>query len=163
MERFGYDCGYMQKHKKTLIWVGAIVVVAIVAVLINHRYRQVKTPTPLEETPSVATPETTPIAPRSPKQTVSNTVHNYTQDLVRYGSKRVQFSAQCDPNPKRAVFAKGETIMIDNRSPEMHGFTIGSQNIVIPAYDYALVPLFEKGTFLVNCGTLTNAATIIVQ
>ena len=152
----------MKDKKKTVAW-GILILVAIVAIALNAYLHRKSTPSgigePLAIAPEVAS---TPLRTKS-KDTLENTGHNYMGALAVYKDKRVQFAEDCTATPSRSVYAQGEKVLIDNRGNELRGVQIGSQNIVLKPYDFAVVTLFQKGTFGVNCGTLTNAATIIVQ
>ena len=159
----------MKQNKNVLIGVVcAVVVVIVIAFLVNKRYH----PTPAQIPADSATTDIPLISLKeahpkpsvvTPKELVPNTPHDYDKTLAEFKDKRIQFSSDCTATPKSSVYSEGEKIMIDNRGGEMRGVTIGNQNIVLLAYDFAVITLFEKGSFGVNCGTLVNTATVLVQ
>lgn len=167
---FWLSLGYMEKNKKVFIGVGiAVLIVILISVAVNNSYKVVKEPAldaVPEEIPVIATKLTRPKTSdqsSTAKATIPTTEHDYDKALAQFGNKRVQFNQSCAASPMKSVYAEGESIMVDNRSDELRGVTIGTQSIVIQPYDFAVIKLFEKGSFGVNCGTQVNATTILVQ
>ena len=160
-------------NNKKVGLIAVVIFVILVAIGVNRKYpSSPKSPnnsteiTDINEIPvitSVSDQLTSKPENKSPKNIVVVQEHDYEKSLIQFEDKRIQFGQNCNAIPNRSVFNQGEKIMIDNRSSEMKGIKIGDQNILIQAYDFSIINLYQKGEFGVNCGLLKNTATIIVQ
>lgn len=91
---------------------------------------------------------------------------SYDDALLKYSASRIQFGENCSATPFYSVQKNGVTIMIDNRAKTSRAFTVGNIPYYAPAYDYTLVALTYTNlpqTVYIDCGSLQNAATILVQ
>ena len=151
-----------KKNTNTIIWVIVIAVLIIGVVMIFGK----KTVAPVEN-PTDATisePESTQDTTAG-SATVSGSSMKYTDAVAKYVDRRIQLDKVCQAHPNNVTYKNGTTIMIDNRSPQAARVHLGSVFTINP-YSFKIVTLssttFPK-TFLVDCGTSQNVATILVQ
>lgn len=96
----------------------------------------------------------------SPAVTIS-----YANALIKYKDARIQLNAACQTIPNNMTFKNGTNIMIDNRAPVALTVKVGSV-FTIKAYGFKIVKLSSAtlpATWLVDCGTSQNVATILIQ
>lgn len=151
--------GSQNKKSRVGVWIAAILIVIVALVLIFGTKKK-----DVEETPVVSdTTQTTPdqdvneSEPTSPEKALT-----YAQALAKYQGKRLQFTADCQATPDRQTFKAGTSIMLDNRAPKALNVKVGS-TYTLGKYGFRIITLNTIGTFLVDCGTSQNVATITVQ
>jgi hypothetical protein len=158
------------------IWIGAIVVLIIIAVVIffSLRNKKEKIPVTLEQ----GTEDILPLPQPTPSTRKNiNNVNNktgesaslsYAEALVKYSDKRIQFDSSCHvPMPNITVTYKDNIgIMLDNRSASDHTIKVGT-DYTIKAYGFKIIFLpdiyLKAKTILVDCDNQQNVATILVQ
>ncbi len=91
---------------------------------------------------------------------------SYTDALVKYKDRRLQFNASCQATPSSVTYKDNTGIMLDNRSSQSRTIKVG-QSYTIKPYGFKIVTLpdtyLKSKTILVDCGSLQNVATILVQ
>lgn len=165
----------MEQNKNTkMIW--AIVIIAAIAIIGFLVMRDNKMKTTDTDNTNVVTEvegveDTTD--PTTGKPAVSTTTGagavslSYSQALAKYKNTRIQLGSDpsCGATPKNMTFKNGTTVMIDNRSPQARTFKLGS-TYSIKAYGFRIVTLNSStlpATWLLDCGTQQNVATILLQ
>ncbi len=157
----------MEKEtKKKVIW-GIVSAVAVIVVLffVFHKSDNsgVAVPeqsnTPVVETPAVTTPVSTHTAPVK--------VLSYEEAIRLYKDTRIQLSegSVCVAVPNAATFKNGTNVMIDNRAPVTRAVKLGN-TYSVPGYGFKIIKLSSDTlpvTWLLDCGTQQNVATIFVQ
>lgn len=93
---------------------------------------------------------------------------SYQQALTTYANRRIQFDTMCQATPNAAVFAAGQNIMLDNRSPDTRTIHLGSLGSVsIKGYGFKIVNLSLAGltanALAVDCDASQSVAIITVQ
>lgn len=168
----------MKKNMQTVLdtlknnWkvtVGVILAVIVIAFSVNAIVKKEPTPvdtTPIEEVP-VETPVTTPArrrtTPVASVPTVSDT-RTYTEMIVAYKDRTIQFNAQCQVPPlTQRGFKVGTDVMLDNRSAETKTIIIGGVTHTLNGYGWKVVSLNSAGNFMVDCNDRQNVTTITVQ
>ncbi len=156
------------------IWIGAVVVLVIIAAVIFFSLRNKKEVVPTNVDSQI---EDTALLPQSTLDTSKNTsdVSNvkpvtlsYAEALVKYADKRIQFNDTCQVSmPNTSVTYKDNVgIMLDNRSNVAHTIKIGT-DYTLKAYGFKIVILpdiyLKSKTLLVDCDKQQNVATILVQ
>jgi hypothetical protein len=89
----------------------------------------------------------------------------YGGALTIYKDYRIQFDAGCKATPSNVTYKNGTDIMLDNRAPVSRRISIGSV-YGLEAYGFKIIKLTSSTlpkTFLVDCDTSQNVATILVQ
>ena len=92
---------------------------------------------------------------------------SYTDALVKYADARLQLDTNCQAlaSPANLVFKNNSLLMVDNRAPVARTVHIGSV-FTIKAYGFKIIELSSAtlpATFLVDCGTSQNVATISLE
>ncbi len=161
------------KNSKTIWAIVGLIVVILIVVLVSRSYL-VKTGT-LEKSgeQTNVTPETTV----EPESTLDATVTEsekpvavtiaYTDALVQYKDRRIQFDKGCQAFPNTITYNDNFGIMLDNRSPNTRKIKVGTVYSIKP-YGFKIVKLPDvyltsKATLLVDCDERQNVATILVQ
>ena len=96
---------------------------------------------------------------------VAPKILSYEQALVRFKDSRIQLDKNCQAYPNVVTYKNNTDIMIDNRSPLARTIKIGSVYNV-KAYGFKIIRLSSLTlpvTFLMDCGTSENVATILIQ
>ena len=90
---------------------------------------------------------------------------SYANALIKYKDARIQLNAACQATPNNMTFKNGTSIMIDNRASVALTVKAGSV-FTIKAYGFKIVKLSSAtlpATWLVDCGTSQNVATLLIQ
>lgn len=91
---------------------------------------------------------------------------SYTNALVKYADKRIQFDTICQAHPNTVTYKDNTGIMLDNRSPVARTIKVGT-NYAVKAWGFKIIILpdvyFKAKTLLVDCDKSQNVATILVQ
>ena len=151
---------------KKLIWL-VVVVVVLAIVFIGMRkgstINSSVTPTPnLSTTPKVSS---TPVV-KKPVATATPLLGSYSQLVLEYGDRRVQFNNSCYMLPTTPTFKNGSKIMFDNRSSDTRTISIDGTAYTFAGYGYRVVTLSSATlprTISINCGSLVNAGQITLQ
>lgn len=148
--------------------VGVILAVIVLGLLVNGMTKKEPAPidtTPIEEVP-VETPVVKPVrrsTPTASVPTVTDT-RTYTEMVVAYKDRTIQFNAQCQVPPlTQRGFKVGTDVMLDNRSSETKTITLGGVTHTLNGYGWKVVSLNTAGTFMVDCNDSQNVTTITVQ
>jgi len=90
---------------------------------------------------------------------------SYANALIKYKDARLQLDKTCQASPNNVTYKNGINIMIDNRAPVARTVKVGS-TFGIKAWGFKIVKLSSTtlpATWLVDCGTSQNVATILIQ
>lgn len=136
-----------------------VILIIIVALSMSKKDEMIEETPVVENTPGEVTAvEGVNEAPAtSPEKALT-----YTQAAAKYKGKTIQFTADCQASPDRQVFKVGTSIMLDNRAPKALTVKVGS-SYTLGKYAFRIITLNSTGTFLVDCGTSQNVATVIVE
>lgn len=103
-------------------------------------------------------PSATPAGVAMPK--------SYADALATYANRRIQFDQYCQAQPSRVSIARGQSVMLDNRSGDARTFTVGGVYFTLPGYGWKIFTPSVKSvpaTLYVDCGSARNVGTILVQ
>jgi hypothetical protein len=151
--------------KNVWVWVGVIVLVVLLGMWLMNRNKSVTvgddSNTPVDQTID-STEDTTEgsVNATTPAASIS-----YQAALTKYKDARIQLDKTCQASPKTMTFKNGTSIMIDNRAAVARNVKVGSA-FSIKAYGFKIVKLSSAtlpATWLVDCGTSQNVATILIQ
>src|SRR5258708_267492 len=155
----------MDNNNKNL-WASVIIVVVLVAGIaywaMNRNSTSEQSPL-AAQTPVTSTEDTTAgsvNSSASPLATLS-----YQQALLKYKDARIQLDKTCQATPNNVTYKNGTNIMIDNRAPVARTVKVGS-TISIKGWGFKIVKLSSStlpATWLVDCDTSQNVATILIQ
>lgn len=166
----------MKKNMQTVLdtlknnWkvtVGVILAVIVIAFSVNALVK--KEPVPVDTTPIEEVPVETPVAPARRRTTTTPVVPTvadsraYTDVVVEYRGRTIQFGNQCQAAPSRQVFKVGTEILLDNRNATAVKIMIGSTSHDLAGYGFKAIRLSNEGTFMIDCNQQLNVATLIVQ
>ncbi len=90
---------------------------------------------------------------------------SYQDAVNKYANTRIQFDDACHATPTNMTYKSGTSIMLDNRAGVSRKIRVGSV-YTVPAYDFKIVKVSSTvlpATWLVDCGTSQNVATILIQ
>lgn len=90
---------------------------------------------------------------------------SYANALIKYKDTRLQLDKTCQASPNNVTYKNGTNIMIDNRAPVARTVKVGS-TFSIKAWGFKIVKISSPtlpATWLVDCGTSQNVATILIQ
>ena len=151
---------------KKLIWLVVVVVVLAIVFIGMRKGSTINsgvTPTPNPSTtPKVSS---TPVV-KKPVATATPLLGSYSQLVLEYGDRRVQFNNSCYMLPTTPTFKNGSKIMFDNRSSDTRTITIDGTAYTFAGYGYRVVTLSSATlprTISINCGSLVNAGQITLQ
>ena len=165
----------MEQNKGKLGWIIGVVVVVLViiaAVMIStgniDENVNGNEPTPTVETSPTPTADNTSTGVQVGAST-GETPITYTEALVAYANRRVQFSqpqglTSCNATPQKVTFKGGTKFMLDNRMGKIA--TIRFSNGVqysLPAYGFQIVSLVTPKTYAIDCNSSQNVATVEIQ
>lgn len=156
----------MEQNKNTkIVWgiLGLIIIIGLVFVTT----RKDKVADPVDTNTVVeGTEDNTDPTTGKPVTTGTGAVSlSYQQALTKYKDYRIQLTETCQASPNNVTYKNGTSIMIDNRSPQARTFKLGS-TYSIKAYGFRIITLNSStlpATWLLDCGTGQNAATILIQ
>ena len=162
----------MENNNKKTVWGIVIVVVLIIIGAWIWSAKSNQSPTTVVETPATTTDTMTSTGGTSGVQVGVGTGEptlTYTEALVEYASRRVQFSnpqgsISCQATPTTVTFKGGTKFMLDNRmnvSAKIH-FSNGV-NYTVPAYSFQVVILNTPQTYNVDCNLSQNVAKVQIQ
>jgi len=160
------------------IWTVVGVVLVIVLVLwVRHIYNS--TSAINTQNTGINPTDQTALAPASTEDLTTGDVNapttpgatavpiSYTDALVKYADARLQLDTNCQAlaSPSNLIFKNNSLLMVDNRAPVARTVHIGSV-FTIKAYGFKIIELSSAklpATFLVDCGTSQNVATITLE
>jgi len=161
------------KNRKSWIW--TVVILIIVVVLIFWvRYISNSSANINTQNTGVNPVDDTALTPVSTEDTTTGDVNagtavslSYTDALVKYADARLQLDDNCQAlaSPSNLIFKNNAYLMVDNRAPVARTVHIGSV-FSIKAYGFKIIQLYSAklpATFLVDCGTSQNVATITLE
>ena len=111
------------------------------------------------------TPSATVTKP-SPSTTAAKEAYTYTQAIVKYQDRRIEFDTNCQAKPVISTFKNGTEIMIDNRSAAKKNFAVDGKNYTIEGFDFKIITLTAKTfpkTIQIDCGNSKNNSNIYLQ
>lgn len=153
-------------NNKKIIWLVIVLVVLAIVFMGMRKGATVNpgaTPTPsLSASPKVSS---TPVS-KNPVVTPTPLLGSYSQLVLEYGDRRVQFNNSCYMLPATPTFKNGSKIMFDNRSSDTRTITIDGTAYTFAGYGYRVVTLSSATlprTISINCGSLVNAGQITLQ
>ncbi len=91
---------------------------------------------------------------------------SYSDALTTYANRRMQFDQYCQASPSRVSIARGQSIMLDNRSGDTRTFAVGGVYFTLEGYNWKIfTPSVSAvpATVYVDCGSARNVGTILVQ
>lgn len=137
--------------KDTIIWIMVAASVALGIWLVSRDSEPVTDEA--SQVVSSATPVPTGIAIK-PKATpkVSGETMTYTQAVVAYQGKRIQFNESCQASPGQLALKKGDKIMLDNRASVQISLAIDGRENIIPAYGWKIVTITTTGALPYSLG-----------
>ena len=159
----------MNKNNQTAIWIGAVVVVILIAIgLYVHNQNQsgeYVAPQGTSQTataPADQTPSTTPVVtPGGPGGSIS-----YSAAVTKYKNSRIQFDTHCAAIPSAVVFRNPATIMLDNRSNASAKIVIDQKTYSLGAYGYQIITLNETASpsiSYIDCNASKNVGKITIE
>ena len=89
----------------------------------------------------------------------------YAQALVKYKDARIQLNNICQASPNNVTYKNNTSIMLDNRAPVDRTVKVGFV-FNIKAWGFKIIKLSSAklpATWLVDCDTSQNVATILIQ
>ena len=149
------------KIKANYIWI--LIAVAVVASIIIFSPKDEVAP--VDQMTTTDQTLDTPVATTTTVKTAPVTTLSYEHALTQYIDKRIQFDSRCQATPSQVTYKNGTSIMLDNRASVARTIKIGSL-VSIPAYGFKIIQISSDtlpATWLVDCGTSQNVATVIVQ
>lgn len=147
-----------KSHSTMYVVMGIVAVLIIIGLVLWKKSNQESMPVAENNTTEVTPGEgVNEVEPTSPERSLT-----YTQAVEKYKGKIIQFTADCQASPDRQVFKQGTSIMLDNRASKALTVKVGS-TYTLGKYAFRIITLNSTGTFLVDCGTSQNVATVIVQ
>lgn len=105
----------------------------------------------------IAVPNTNPI-----EGLAENTL-SYSDVVMLYGDKRIQFDNDCKATPSNASFPLGTIVVLDNRGNSVKAIKFVDDTYAIPPLHVKLVELNREGIFSVDCGTSKNVVRLNVN
>ena len=157
-------------NRNTWIWIVVVVVVIGIILYFMFSTKEVSPETvvlPVNTTTPVVEPEST-LDVSGDTTGVKAVSILYTDALVKYADRRLQFDASCQASMiNSSITYKDNTgIMLDNRSPVAHVIKVGT-NYTVKAWGFRIVVLpdvyLKSKTLLVDCDKAQNVATVLVQ
>ncbi len=159
----------MRRDTRTKVTIVVVVaLVAVVAWLVSRgsapRSAVVPSPSPsvsgsVSPTPKAAVrPSATPAGAPMPQ--------SYADALTTYASRRMQFDQYCQAQPSRISIARGQSVMLDNRSGDTRTFAVGGIFFTLPGYGWKIFTPYVAAvpaTVYVDCGSARNVGTMLVQ
>jgi len=153
------------KNKNLWIWVGVIAVV-IIGILFWSMSQTSNAPAVTDNT--VNDQEVIPtedVTEGSINVGVPAASISYQNALVKYKDARLQLDKTCQASPDKMTFKDGAYMMVDNRAAVARTVKAGS-TFSIKAYGFKIIKLSSAtlpATWLVDCGSSQNVATITIQ
>lgn len=91
---------------------------------------------------------------------------SYSQAVVKYADRRIQFDSNCVATPVISTFKNNTDIMLDNRAGVRRTITVDGTRHTIEGLDYKIVKMTAKTfpyTIQIDCGNGKNNANIYLQ
>lgn len=91
---------------------------------------------------------------------------SYQDALTTYANRRMQFDQYCQAQPSSMSIARGQSVMLDNRSGDARTFAVGGVYFTLPGYGWKIFTPSVKvvpATLYVDCGSARNVGAILVQ
>jgi hypothetical protein len=154
----------MEKNK-LLMWIGAIVIIIVVAVVLFFVFGNKQIANPVTTNPVTTEPES---VQDIDDQAVGAgaTAISYANALVKYADRRIQLDPTCQAHPNTVTYKDNTGIMIDNRSAKTRTVKVGTTFTIKP-WGFKIVVLpdvyLKSKTILVDCDGSQNVATVLVQ
>jgi len=167
----------MNENKKQLIiWVYALVSIAIIIalILIFKKDKVEIEPVNNEEDSVLVVDEpkqvnkviSTKKAIISPEIDELNNI-SYTEAFMKYREGRlIQFAGNCQAHPYRMVLSNGSELMLDNRSENKEIISLGDTKHTLTPYGFKIIRLDVPEiptTFLIDCAVSQNVNTLIIE
>ncbi len=161
------------ENKKKNMWIWTVVVVVVVIALIIW-VRHISDSSVMTNNTGVNPVDQTALTPTSTEDTTTGDINagqavsiSYTDALVKYADARLQLDTNCQAlaSPSNLIFKNNAYLMVDNRAPVARTVHIGSV-FSIKAYGFKIIQLSSAklpATFMVDCGTSQNVATITLE
>jgi len=158
----------MEKNQKIVIGVVVALVVIIGLVVFiknmndNSQPASTMTNNQTQTPPATTTPEQ---ATTTPASSAKGSMA-YTDAVVKYKDRRIQFTQTCQASPTNMVFKNPVTLMLDNRSTITQKITIAGKTYTIGSYKYTVITINQKtlpATLYANCNSSNNVATILME
>jgi hypothetical protein len=165
----------MENSNSKIIWilVGIVIVASIIGLVIKGKKEANMSSS---ENPA-AIGETLPEEKKDTQKTATNTGKasvlegtagslSYQQNVEKYKDRRIQFDENCQTYPSVVTYKDATGIMLDNRSSKARTIKVDTSYSVKP-YGWRIIMLPDAyrtaKTFLVDCDSSQNVATILVQ
>lgn len=91
---------------------------------------------------------------------------SYSQAVVKYADRRIQFDSNCVATPVISTFKNNTEVMLDNRAGVRRTITVDGTRHTIEGLDYKIVKMTAKTfpyTIQIDCGNGKNNANIYLQ
>jgi len=91
---------------------------------------------------------------------------SYTELVMEYEGRRIQFDDRCQVVPKDPTFKNGTSIMLDNRSSIARTVVVGGVKYDLVAYGYRVITLSSSSLpkeLAISCGSSGNVGKILLQ
>lgn len=161
-------------NKNKNLWTWIIIILIVVVGLVLWSMMGSNNPTPVGvSAPIVQTP--TAVLPVPTEDLSAGSVDvgapaasiSYANALIKYKDARLQLDANCqaDAQNQKMAFTNNALLMVDNRAPVARTVHIGSV-FTIKAYSFKIIKLYSAklpATWLVDCDTSQNVATILIE
>ncbi len=156
----------MLKNNKKVV-AGIVILVIIAAIVVNavsKKPEAVVDTTPIEEQKTEDV-QAAPVKPRvSTKPTVTVDTRSYTEMIVAYKDRTIQFNSQCQVPPlTQRGFKVGTDVLLDNRGSQPAKIVFGGVSYTLPGYGWKVVSLDAPGDYKIDCNNLQNVTTLTVQ
>jgi type II secretory pathway pseudopilin PulG len=90
----------------------------------------------------------------------------YSQAVVKYADRRIQFDSNCVATPVISTFKNNTDVMLDNRAGVRRTITVDGTRHTVEGLDYKIVRMTAKTfpyTIQIDCGNGKNNANIYLQ
>lgn len=162
---------WFQDTSNTAWLTGGIVLLLVVVIVVLSTRSPEKTEEVTIDTPEQSVIDTDQKSPVSYTKPAVTTVPvdpklSYTEAVQAYGGNRIQFGENCLATPANAVFKNGSKIMLDNRANQSKVLTIADVSYTVGARDFVVAALSISGeseSIMIDCGSMQNVATVVVQ
>lgn len=151
--------------KNWFLWVVIVVAALVVWGLWSFGGKGLFQPGTVTE--SELTPLSTPV-PAAGQESVftPSQIQNYSDMVMQFGEKRIQFDERCQMTPADVTFKNGTTIMLDNRSGTAKTIRIGGQIYSFQPYGYRILTLSSPtlpNSLTISCDNSPNVGRILLQ
>lgn len=93
----------------------------------------------------------------------SNEAVSYSDFVMMYSDKRIQFNDACQATPASISFSVGDSVIFDNRSENLQAVRFIDDLYALPPLHVRVFKLTQQGIFDIDCGSSKNVAKIIVH